>query len=189
MTPDTDAIARRLRAELPAQIAALPKDRRGYPITFVTAIGDDGTPDFTELDGPRRAQAIVEQLCGICGQAIPLIRAVIGGLQVVESHLTLDPPMCVGCAVFAATHAAAGCPFLLMPNARYRKARTDQPTSPLASEQRASTFFLARTFAHEAVRARHPDGSEDVMALCARWTSLEMIAGGELVDARHLISR
>lgn len=56
MTPDTDAIARRLRAELPAQIAALPKDRRGYPITFVTAIGDDGTPtspNSTDLGGPR----------------------------------------------------------------------------------------------------------------------------------------
>ncbi|MEU0108484.1 hypothetical protein ABZ313_24420 [Streptomyces sp. NPDC006251] len=189
MTAEPDAIARRMRAQLPPQIAALPRDRRGYPITFVTAIGDDGVPDFSTLDGPRRARAIVEQLCGICGRQLPLIRAVIGGLQVVESHLTVDPPMCLECAMVAATHAAAGCPFLLSPNARYRKTSTDGPTSPVIAEERPSTFFLARTFAHEAVRTRHPDGSEDVMALCARWTCLEMLSGGELVDARHLISR
>jgi hypothetical protein len=97
--------------------------------------------------------------------------------------------MCVECALFAATHPVAGCPFLLSPNARYRKTSTAEPTSPLISEERASTFFLARTFAHDPVRVRLSDGSEDVMALCARWTSLEKISGGELIDARHLISR
>ncbi|WP_331727003.1 hypothetical protein [Streptomyces sp. NBC_00280] len=190
MAPDEDAITRRLAAQLPPQIAALPRDRRGYPITFVTAIGDDGVPDFSDLDGSRRAKAIIDQLCGICRRPLHLVRAVIGGPQVVESRLTVDPPMCVECAVFAATHPVAGCPFLLSPNARYRKTSAAEPTSPLIAEERASTFFLARTFAHEPVRVlRLSDGSEELMALCARWTSLERISGGELIDARHLISR
>ncbi|MEU6405397.1 hypothetical protein [Streptomyces sp. NPDC046985] len=190
MNPEQgSAIERRRAAQLPPGIAALPRDARGYPISFVTAVGPDGTPDFTELDGPRRARAIVEHLCGLCGRALPLVRAVIGGPQVVEHHLAMDPPMCVPCAVFAATHAAAGCPFLLMPAARFRKDRGTRPSSPLVAKERPQTMYLARTFAHEAIRLRLPDGSEEVMALCDRWTSLEEIRAGRLADARHLLSR
>lgn len=181
------AIERRLAAQLPDPIAARPKDARGYPISFVTALGADGAPDFTELNGPRRAKAIIEHLCGLCGQPLPLVRAVIGGPQVVEHHLAMDPPMCVPCAVFAATHPAAGCPFLLNENARYRKGRATRPSSPLVAQERPQSMYLARTFAHEAIRLALPDGSQEVMALCARWTGLEEIRAGRLVDARHLL--
>ncbi|MGP3690793.1 hypothetical protein ACTVZO_40005 [Streptomyces sp. IBSNAI002] len=183
------AIMRRLAAQLPPKIAARPRDARGYPISFVTALGPDGTPDFTELDGPRRAKAIIEHLCGLCGQTLPVIRAVIGGPQVVEHHIAMDPPMCVECAVFAATHAAAGCPFLLMPNARYRKDRATRPSSPLVAQERPHTMYLARTFAHDAFRLALSDGSEEVLARCARWTGLQEIRAGELVDVRHLLQR
>jgi hypothetical protein len=162
------AIERRLAAELPPRIAARPKDARGYPISFVTAVRPDGTPDFTELDGPRRAKAIIEQLCGLCGESLPPARAVIGGPQVVEHHLAMDPPMCVEYATFAATHAAAGRPFLLLPNARYRKDRATRPSSPLVAKERPQVMHLALTFAHQAVRVALPDGSEEVLALCAR---------------------
>jgi hypothetical protein len=106
---------------------------------------------------------------------------------VVEDHLAVDPPMCVPCAVFAATHAAAGCPFLLMPAARFRKDRPTRPSSPLVAKERPQTMYLAHTFAHEAIRLRLHDGSEEVMALCDRWTGLEEIRSGKLVDARHLL--
>jgi hypothetical protein len=188
-TDHPSAIARRFAAELPPRIAQRPRDSRGFPISFVTAVGPDGTPDFTELDGPRRAQAIIEHLCGLCGLALPIIRAVIGGPQVVEQHLAMDPPMCLECAIFAATHAAAGCPFLLQPAARFRKDRATRPSSPLVAKERPQVMYLARTFAHDAVRVELPDGSAEVMALCARWTSVEEIRAGELVDARHLTRR
>ncbi|MCM2430918.1 hypothetical protein [Streptomyces sp. RKAG337] len=190
MNPEPrSAIERRRMAQLPPGIATRPRDARGYPISFVTALGPDGTPDFTELDGPRRAKAIIEHLCGLCGQPLPLIRAVIGGPQVVEHRLAMDPPMCVECAVFAATHAAAGCPFLLMPNARYRKDRATRPSSPLVAQERPQTMYLARTYAHNGVRLALPDGSEEVLAQCARWTGLQEIRAGELVDARHLLRK
>lgn len=183
------AVERRFAAQLPPQLAARPKDARGFPISFVTAIGPDGLPDFTELDGPRRAEAIIRHLCGLCGEQLPFIRAVIGGDQVVEHHLAMDPPMCLECAVFAATHAAAGCPFLLMPNARFRKDRATRPSSPLVAKERPTTMYLARTFAHDAVRLALPDGTIEVMALCARWTAVQEIRAGQLVDAPHLIRR
>ena len=183
MTPDpSSAIQRRFAAELPARIAGRPRDDRGFPISFVTKVGLDGTPDFTELDGPRRARAIVDGLCGLCGLQLPLVRAVIGGPQVVEHHLAMDPPMCVECATFAATHAAAGCPFLLMPNARYRKDRAARASSPLVAKERPQTMYLARTFAHQAIRLALPDGSEEVLALCDRWTAVQEIRAGSLVD-------
>ncbi|WP_327378680.1 hypothetical protein OG393_32720 (plasmid) [Streptomyces sp. NBC_01216] len=50
-------------------------------------------------------------------------------------------------------------------------------------------MYLARTFAHEAIRLALPDGSQEVMALCARWTGLEEIRAGQLVDAGHLLRR
>ncbi|MGW4890759.1 hypothetical protein ACWEQL_00595 [Kitasatospora sp. NPDC004240] len=183
----TSAIARRFAAELPPQIAARPRDARGFPISFVTSIGPDGIPDFTELDGPRRAEAIIGHLCGLCGRPLPFARAVIGGPQTIEEHVAMDPPMCVECAVFAATHAAAGCPFLLMPNARFRKDRATRPSSPLVAKERPTTMYLARTFAHQAVRAPLPDGSAEVLALCARWTSVQEIRAGQLVGVPDLI--
>jgi hypothetical protein len=188
-TEPTSAIGRRFAAPLPPQIAALPRDARGYPISFVTDIRPDGTPDFTEVNGPRRAKAIVEQLCGLCARQLPPIRAVVGGPQVVETHLAMDPPMCFECALFAATHAAAGCPFLLMPTARYRKDRATRPSSPLVAKERPRAMYLARTFAHDAVRLSLPDGSVEILALCARWTGLDEIRSGELVDARRFIAR
>jgi len=92
------AVERRLAAELPERIRERPRDSRGYPITYVTSVNASGTPDFTVVDGARRAHCIDRDLCGLCGHPLPYWRAVLGGEGVIRQRLSADPPMCEPCA-------------------------------------------------------------------------------------------
>ena len=54
-------------ATMPARIARLPRDRRGYPIPCETCCAN-GTALFTVNDDRRRWAAIRQGLCPICGE-------------------------------------------------------------------------------------------------------------------------
>ncbi|MCX5216221.1 hypothetical protein OG689_44605 [Kitasatospora sp. NBC_00240] len=180
MTGDRSAIARRFAAGLPEQLAALPKDPRGFPITFVTAVGTNGVADFTEVDGPRRAKAIIGHLCGVCGQPLPLVRAVIGGPQVLTEHLSFAPRCAWSARCSPQRMQQPAAPSSSCPEPGTAKGIPPESSPRWVAGQRMSSFFLARTFAHDAVRVPLPDGSDDILALCARWTSVEEISGGTL---------
>ncbi len=173
-----DPISQRFHASLPSRLAELPRDHRGYPITYVTVIRSDGRPDFTEVDGARRLECIRDELCGLCGQTLGYWRAVIGGPLVMRSRLTLDPPMHVECATFAATDPVSGCPFLLhMGFARYAKSTNANQGA------RPRRMFLAKTRSHELKR----DGA-DVLAHCAPFKEVWEILAGSLVKLRDTAS-
>lgn len=116
---------------LPAGLNERPKDARGYPITFVTLIQADGTPDFTTIDAGKIVECIQRAVCGMCGQGWPgpyfdeqdHLRAFIGGPLSIENRNFLDPPMHVPCAEYA----MQVCPHIATPTARYAKPKLGGP--------------------------------------------------------------
>ncbi len=160
----------RVRTALPQALAHLERDSRGYPVTYVTALKPDGVPDFTQLDGERRLECIRDNLCGLCGTPLSYWRAVIGGPTVIRTRLSLDPPMHMDCAGFAATSSTGGCPFLLhLGTARYSKS-ADTAESP-----RPERLYFATTRSHALVRT-----GLDAAALCAPFKSTWEIRYGQL---------
>lgn len=102
--------------ELPAAMAGLPRDARGY-VVFWTAFVDSGTgePDFRVLEYPRVLEALKKRLCGMCGGRIAGNTLCLLGT---EDDLNgrwgaswvrgTDPPMHEECA----RYALEACPFL-----------------------------------------------------------------------------
>jgi hypothetical protein len=84
--------------------------------------------------------------------------------------MSLDPPMHMDCARFAATNRAGGCPFLLhLGTARYSK-NVDTAESP-----RPERLYFATARSHVLVRT-----GPDAVALCAPFKSAWEIRYGEL---------
>lgn len=106
---------------LPPGLDTRPKDNRGYPITFVTLIQEDGTPDFTTIDGQKILECIRHGKCGLCGSRFTddetNIVAFIGGPLAIENQNFLDPPMHVQCAEYA----MKVCPHIAIDTSRYSK--------------------------------------------------------------------
>lgn len=59
-----------MNPDLPARIAALPRDRRGYPIPYIVFRGADGVPEFVVNDTGLVLVAILGNLCHVCGQEL-----------------------------------------------------------------------------------------------------------------------
>lgn len=111
----------RLRPELPdlpARIAALPVDHRGYPVPwFVQWV--DGQPDHRIMDGSKLMKAWTTKLCWICGQPLggATVTFAIGPMCAVN-RVSAEPPSHKECALFS----VKGCPFLSRPHAHRREA-------------------------------------------------------------------
>lgn len=93
---------------MPALVAALPRDHRGFPVFHVVHRLDDGRIDWKTLDGRIIARCVRDKTCMICGVALGLRVAFVGGPLSVESMVFQEPPMHPTCAEYAATV----CPFL-----------------------------------------------------------------------------
>jgi hypothetical protein len=100
---------------MPPQVAALPRDPRGYPVFFAVYVDAEGTPDFRVTDDAKRRQCWRERRCGICGDELGYWLWFIGGERSVANRLFSDPPMHEDCA----RYAMAVCPFLARPQAKY----------------------------------------------------------------------
>ena len=112
---------------MPPGVAARPRDPRGFPITFVTLIQQDGTADFTTIDGQKILRCVNERLCGLCGVGFwddeTNIVAFIGGPLSCEHRNFLDPPMHVACAEYA----MQVCPHIAIDTSRYSKPKVGGP--------------------------------------------------------------
>lgn len=120
--------------ELPAQMAQLPKDHRGYPIPWIVMRDRAGQPHFTINDHAKVMQCVDHGLCGICGGFMPKIadRRPHGGMWFVggpgcfllPNGAFLDPPNHFACAEYA----LRVCPYLAAPSyARRIDDRTIKP--------------------------------------------------------------
>jgi hypothetical protein len=110
---------------MPAAIAALPRDPRGFPVLAITP-WRDGVPDFAVTSPARILVCAVERRCSICGLGLgkgPVWR-VVGAEEAAAIAAeprsfenvasTLEPPGHRLCMLYA----AVVCPWLARPNAR-----------------------------------------------------------------------
>lgn len=109
--------AERLAAvPMPPRIAALKRDRRGYPIPrFIDRSADrDGEPDFRIMDGAYMARCIRNRICWICGDKLGRYMTFpIGPMCAINRNIA-EPPSHLECCHYS----AKVCPFLSVPEMR-----------------------------------------------------------------------
>jgi hypothetical protein len=130
MTNYNSAVA---KLAMPARIAKLPVDARGYPVPkFVEWI--DGAPDFRCIDFRYWLRCVRKQLCWVCGEPLGRHMAFVIGPMCAINRVSSEPPSHLECARFA----AKACPFLTQPRRRRNEANLP------AAGQLAAGITLAR---------------------------------------------
>lgn len=108
---------------LPAQMARLPIDERGYPVPYFVA-WVDGKPDFRIADAAKMDMAVRFNRCWLCGEPLGVYRAFVIGPMCAINRVSSEPPSHVNCALFA----VQACPFLTLPKAARREAHMPDGT-------------------------------------------------------------
>lgn len=100
---------------LPASMARLSRDRRGYPVPwFVDKAAPfiNGNPDFRIMDGAHLKTAIREKRCWVCGgKLMGPIATFVAGPMCGINRTSAEPPCHLDCARWS----AMACPFLAHP--------------------------------------------------------------------------
>jgi hypothetical protein len=101
-------------ADLPARLAARPRDRRGLPIPPVNLHPDPATGepkvDFTTINTTVSTALAAARRCSLCAREIGYWAAFLGGPRAAELMQYTDPPGCVDCM----TWAVKLCPFIVV---------------------------------------------------------------------------
>jgi hypothetical protein len=101
------------RDDMPARIAKLPTDARGYPVPrFVATV--DGKPDFRVVDNSHWLRCAKHRRCWICGDTLGRHVAFVCGPSSAVTGVTSEPGSHVDCAQYA----IRTCPFILFPQRR-----------------------------------------------------------------------
>ncbi|MGH8665352.1 MAG: hypothetical protein ACREUX_13910 [Burkholderiales bacterium] len=103
---------------LPDRIKALPIDSRGYPIPWFVAEIEPGVRDFRFADRHKRVIAARDRRCWVCSDKLGRYLAFVIGPMCAINRNTSEPACHRECAEFA----VRACPFMLLPQAQYRKA-------------------------------------------------------------------
>lgn len=139
---------------MPARIARLPRDRRGYPIP-VNVLSSNGVLDFRATDPAKMAKIIQQRYCALCGERLGVHMAFVGGPRSMASRYFADAPMHRDCAIYA----LQVCPFLAAPSFSYRKSVPEGMTvNEAVSNERPEVFGLGicRGFSVELLDGMHP---------------------------------
>lgn len=102
---------------LPARIARLALDHRGYPVPWFVALVD-GQPDHRIVDNAKFAPAVKEQRCWICGDTLGRFLSFALGPMCTITRTVSEPPSHLDCLCYA----VQACPFLARPHAHRREA-------------------------------------------------------------------
>jgi len=99
--------------DMPPRIAALERDRRGYPIPWNVLRAEDGSPLFTINDDRKAWRAVRDKICPICGVRLGRWCWFVGGpLSAFDPNgWFLDLPGHDTCIEYA----LATCPYLAAP--------------------------------------------------------------------------
>ena len=109
---------------MPEQIAKLPKDERGYPITYIAAY-INGKADLGIQDTAKVQSCVREWRCHVCGEKLGKLGYFIAYEPVPKRPRFLDPAVHRDCALYS----LQVCPYLANPSAKHRSAKalaTDQ---------------------------------------------------------------
>lgn len=150
---------------VPARMAKLKKDRRGYPIPAMVVVDDDGRPHFQINDERIRQKMIAEDRCPICAGKLARGRWFVGGpLSAFSSRgLFIDPPTHDECAHYA----LRVCPYLAAPNygreigARTLEGKTVEGISAISVDPtvlagRPATFVAVMAVGQDYIQATGP---------------------------------
>lgn len=143
-----------------AEPRSLRRNAKGYPLSFVTEVDENGIEDPCSLDDNRVHFCYRHRLCGICGEPLPPgeLMCFIGMSKNMKTRLFYDPPMHPACAHYATTV----CPVLA--NLKWRpvgrQAHVGRP--------RPQAFYLDYTYSHKWERFRRPlrRGEHRKLAVC-----------------------
>lgn len=103
--------------DMPKRIAALPVDRRGYPVPkFVEWI--DGEPDFRVMDPHHLIRCVRHRRCWVCGEPLGAYLWFVIGPMCAVNRISSEPPSHYDCGRFA----CEACPFLTLPKSQRRSA-------------------------------------------------------------------
>lgn len=123
---------------VPARLLHLPIVR-GYPVPYFVAKQDDGTYDFRVADFHKRAIAIKEERCWICGGFLGAYKAFAIGPMCAVNRTSAEPPAHSECAHWA----AIACPFLNQQQSRRRDGdlpEVDLPPGEMITRQPGVTL-------------------------------------------------
>jgi hypothetical protein len=95
---------------MPARIAALPRDHRGFPVPYFVQ-WQNGEPVFPAFDPVRFKRCVERQFCWVCGQPLGRMMAFTIGPMCVINRVTAEPPAHAECAHYS----VQVCPFLTTP--------------------------------------------------------------------------
>jgi hypothetical protein len=114
-----DAPANWRDVPMPPGVAALPRDRRGYPVFATIApsegIAEDGKVDFRMLNVEAHVRCARERRCAICDEKLDALFVFIGGPMCVKARVFGDMALHPGCA----DYARRVCPFLVNAERQY----------------------------------------------------------------------
>ncbi len=100
---------------MPDRIKHLPRDPRGYPVPwFVYRDEKTGEADFRVIGPGKVEQAVMMNLCWVCGGPMARNKAFVIGPMCSINRISAEPPSHRSCAMFA----AQACPFLTRPRMR-----------------------------------------------------------------------
>lgn len=125
---------------IPAVLAHLPLDARGYPIPHgVWRNPETGEHDFRIVDPDKRLHALRERLCAISGR--PLTKGqywFIGGLGNFRKRIFMDGPMLLEAAEFS----LRTCPHLALSSSKYRSSGLEQVHAKTRQSTDKQELFL-----------------------------------------------
>jgi hypothetical protein len=95
---------------MPARIAALPRDHRGYPVPYFVE-WRDGKPLFPVFSPKAWVNCVHQRKCWICGQPLGRTMIFVVGPMCTINRISAEPPSHFDCA----RYALEVCPFLINP--------------------------------------------------------------------------
>lgn len=139
---------------LPPRVAALPVDKRGYPVPwFVTWV--NGEPDFRIVESRKVFLGHTQHLCWICGQPLGRTFSFVAGPMCAVNRTSAEPPSHTDCGQFAAT----ACPFMLLPRAQRRESNLPEGTTEPAGVMIKRNPGVAMVWVTKQYRIHlHPEG-------------------------------
>lgn len=167
---------------VPARIARLPIDERGFPVPrFVEWI--DGRPDFRVMNARFLRRAVSAKLCWLCGEPLGRFQSFVIGPMCAINRISAEPPSHLACAQFA----ARACPFLTQP----KRPRNDHDLPELSAKPPGT--MIARNpgvtliWTTEAYKVRR-DGDGLLFDLVGSPTSLHWFSHGRHATREEIMA-